>query len=109
MGIPFLKGKSSEGLRFLIPEYFCKKVLCVNLAASDALNQSGGRKMKTAKMTNVFAKKFRDKYGSIACTALIGHNISTPEGFEAAKKQDAFKHLCPNYVKSAAEILDEML
>jgi C_GCAxxG_C_C family probable redox protein len=66
-------------------------------------------KMKTAQMTNVFAKKFRDKYGSLACTSLIGHNISTPEGFEAAKKQDAFKQICPKYVISAAEILDEIL
>ena len=66
-------------------------------------------KMKVAKLTNEFAKKFKARHGSITCTALIGHNISTPEGFEAAKKQDAFKHLCPKYVISAAEILDEML
>ena len=66
-------------------------------------------KMKTAQMTNVFAKKFRDKYGSIACTDLIGCNISTPEGYEEAKKQDVFKQICPKYVVSAAEILDEIL
>ncbi len=66
-------------------------------------------KMKMVKMTNEFAKKFIARHKNITCTALIGHDISTPEGFAAAKKQDAFKHLCPNYVKSAAEILDEML
>ncbi|MFA5251623.1 MAG: C-GCAxxG-C-C family protein [Phycisphaerae bacterium] len=66
-------------------------------------------KMKVAKLTNDFAKKFKARHGSITCTALIGHNISTPEGFEQAKKQDAFKQICPKYVMSAAEILDEML
>jgi C_GCAxxG_C_C family probable redox protein len=66
-------------------------------------------KMKVAKLTNEFAKKFKARHGSISCTVLIGHNISTPEGFEEAKKKDAFKQLCPKYVISAAEILDEML
>ena len=66
-------------------------------------------KIKVAKLTNEFAKKFKARHGSITCTALLGHNISTPEGFEEAKKKDAFKKLCPKYVISAAEILDEML
>jgi C_GCAxxG_C_C family probable redox protein len=66
-------------------------------------------KMKTAKMTNEFAKKFKARHGSISCTALIGCNISTLEGFEEAKKKDLFKQVCPKYVISAAEILDEML
>jgi len=66
-------------------------------------------KMKVAKLTNEFAKKFKARYNSIGCTDLLGCNISTPAGFEAAKKQDAFKQLCPKYVISAAQILDEML
>ncbi len=66
-------------------------------------------KMKTAKMTNEFAKKFKARHGSIGCTDLIGCNISTLEGFEEAKKKDLFQQVCPKYVISAAEILDEML
>lgn len=66
-------------------------------------------KMKTAAMVVEFAKKFKARHGSIGCTELIGCNISTPEGFEEAKKKDLFKQVCPKYVISAAEILDEML
>jgi C_GCAxxG_C_C family probable redox protein len=66
-------------------------------------------KMKTIKMVNEFAKKFKERHGSISCTDLIGCNVSTPEGFEEAKKKDLFKQLCPKYVKSAAEILEEIL
>ena len=66
-------------------------------------------KMKTAAMVVEFAKKFKARHGSIGCTELIGCNISTPEGFEEAKKKDLFKQVCPKYVTSAAEILDEML
>ena len=66
-------------------------------------------KMKTAGMVTEFAKKFKARHGSISCTELIGCNISTLEGFEEAKKKDLFKQVCPRYVISAAEILDEML
>jgi C_GCAxxG_C_C family probable redox protein len=66
-------------------------------------------KMKTAEKVVEFAKKFEARYGSIGCTELIGCNISTLEGFEEAKKKDLFKQVCPKYVISAVEILDEML
>ena len=66
-------------------------------------------KMNTAKKVVEFAEKFKARHGSIACTELIGCNISTMEGYENAKKKDLFKQLCPKYVISAAEILDEML
>jgi len=59
-------------------------------------------KMKTAKTVAEFAKKFKERHGSVGCS------ISTLEGFEEAKKKDLFKQVCPKYVISAAEILDEM-
>ena len=66
-------------------------------------------KMKTAKLAAEFAKKFKARHGSIGCTELIGCNISTLEGFEEAKRKDLFKQVCPKYVMSAAEILDDVL
>jgi len=66
-------------------------------------------KMKTAKMVAEFAKKFKERHGSVSCTELLGCNISTLEGYQEAKKRDLFKQVCPKYVISAAEILDEML
>ena len=66
-------------------------------------------RIKTAETVVEFAKKFKARHGSINCTSLIGCNISTLEGFEEAKKKDLFKQVCPKYVISAAEILDEML
>jgi C_GCAxxG_C_C family probable redox protein len=66
-------------------------------------------KMKTARNEVEFAKKFKDRHGSVGCTELLGCNISTMQGYEEAKKKDLFKQVCPKYVISAAEILDEML
>ena len=66
-------------------------------------------KMKTAGMVVEFAKMFKARHGSIGCTELIGCNISSMEGYQEAKKKDLFKQVCPKYVISATEILDEML
>ncbi len=66
-------------------------------------------KMKTAKMVIEFTKKFKARHSSVGCTELIGCNISTLEGYQEAKKKDLFKQVCPKFVISAAEILDEML
>ena len=69
----------------------------------------GEAKMKTAKTVAEFAKKFKERHGSVGCTELLGCNISTMDGFKEAKKKNVFKQVCPKYVISAAEILDEML
>jgi C_GCAxxG_C_C family probable redox protein len=66
-------------------------------------------RMKTLEAVVEFAKKFKVRHGSINCTSLIGCNVSTLEGFEEAKKKDLFKQVCPAFVKSAAEILEEIL
>ena len=66
-------------------------------------------KMNTAKKEVEFAKKFKQRHGTIGCTELLGCNISTMEGFEEAKRKDLFKQACPKYVISATEILDEIL
>ncbi len=66
-------------------------------------------KMNTVEAVRKFAEKFKARHGSIGCTKLIGCNVSTPEGYEEAKKKDMFKQVCPEFVKSAAEILEEIL
>jgi C_GCAxxG_C_C family probable redox protein len=66
-------------------------------------------KMKTIKATREFAEKFKARHGSIGCTELIGCNVSTLEGYEEAKKKNLFGEVCPEFVKSAMEILEEIL
>ena len=66
-------------------------------------------KMKVAKLTNEFAKKFKARYGSIECKALLGCDITTPEGMQEARDKKLFTTICAEYVGAAAEILDEVL
>lgn len=66
-------------------------------------------KEKTFEITKRFADKFKARYGSIECKALLGCDITTPEGMQKARDQKLFTTICAEYVAAAAEILDEIL
>jgi hypothetical protein len=53
--------------------------------------------------------RFGARCGSLACSALMGCDMSTPEGVEYARTAGLFQSRCPEYVRAAAEILEEML
>ena len=66
-------------------------------------------KRKTYELVAEFAEKFKARHGYLGCTALLGCNISTEEGLKKAKEKNLFKTVCPAFVKSAGEIMEELL
>jgi C_GCAxxG_C_C family probable redox protein len=46
--------------------------------------------------------------GCIKCRHLLGVDISTPDGLQAAREQGLFEKVCPKFVRDAAEILDQL-
>ncbi len=68
---------------------------------------------KAKEMTNKLAREFADKFkalnGSILCRELLGCDISTPEGMKLAKERRLFETACPDFVQSAAEIIEEIV
>ncbi len=56
-----------------------------------------------------FADRFKACHGSLACRDLLGCDLSTAEGQEAARQNNLFATMCPKFVRDAAEILEEML
>jgi C_GCAxxG_C_C family probable redox protein len=65
-------------------------------------------KEKTYKLARQFLDRFEARHGSSRCKELLGWDISTPAGHEAAKYRRLFSTLCPKYVAAAAEILDDI-
>lgn len=57
-----------------------------------------------------FARRFREKNGSIICRELLA-GVQTVEGNDPEQRTDAYykKRPCPALCRCAAEILDEML
>ncbi len=51
-----------------------------------------------------FEKRFAERFGAVDCKTLIGYDMRTPEGLEAAKESGVWKTKCPEFVRVGAEI-----
>jgi len=66
-------------------------------------------KEKTYEITKLFIQRFESAHDSILCRELLGYDISNPEEYDQAKREEAFKRLCPKYVETAAKILLDLI
>ncbi len=66
------------------------------------------QKEKAYAMTRDLVDRFRRRNGSIICRTLLGHDISTPKGFAAARRKKLFSRRCTKFVRDAAQILTIM-
>ena len=64
---------------------------------------------ETYRMAKEFMQAFQKRHGATPCRELIGYDISTPEGLQAAREQKVFNRVCPALVNGAAELLVETL
>lgn len=64
---------------------------------------------KTSSLVQKFIKEFTEINGSSTCDDLLDCDISTPEGLNTAKEKNLFTTLCPNFVRTSAEILEKIL
>jgi len=64
-------------------------------------------KEKVRKLTREFQKRFRKRHGAVTCRDLTGCDMNSVMGRIRAEIRGAFDD-CPEYVSSAAEILEEM-
>ena len=55
-----------------------------------------------------FLERFRHEHGSDQCRELLGVDVGTREGSEAAAKEGLFRTRCPAFVRSAAKIVSSL-
>lgn len=67
------------------------------------------KKDDTYRLAEEFLRRFRERNSTILCRDLIGYDISTPPGLQAARDGKVFKTICPKLVKDAVELLGECL
>ena len=84
-------------------------LMALGLKFHQAGPQDSAGKMRVYALAQEFCKRFRDRHGSTLCRDLIGMDISTPQRQQAARDAGVFKSLCPPLVRSAAEIVEEIL
>jgi len=64
---------------------------------------------KTYEVTREFLGRFRQEHGSDMCRELLGVDIGTTEGREAASKAGLFRSTCPEFVRTAAHIVSTLV
>jgi len=64
---------------------------------------------KTYAKINEFIERFLASNGSLLCRDLLGVDLGEPGVFEKAEEEKLFDSKCPPFIKSAVEILEEIL
>jgi C_GCAxxG_C_C family probable redox protein len=84
-------------------------IMVVGLKYGKSKADDNKAREKTYEVSKRVAAKFKARHGSIECKALLGCDITTPEGMKLARDKKLFTTICVEYVAAAAEILDEIL
>ncbi len=66
-------------------------------------------KAKAYAMAEEFMNRFIKKRGSVVCRELLGHDLSIPEEKAVILEKNLFRTVCPDMIRSAADLLDEMI
>ena len=61
------------------------------------------------KIAEEFMNRFIAKHGTVVCRELLGYDVSKAEDMIKIKELDLFKSTCPVMIKSATEIVEQML
>lgn len=64
-------------------------------------------KRKAYEITEEFMNRFIEKKGTVVCRELLGYDIS--KDIAKVRELNLFKTICPEMVRCAAEIVDEMI
>jgi C_GCAxxG_C_C family probable redox protein len=71
--------------------------------------ENRAEKEKTYELVREFMRRFEARHGSTVCAELLGCDISTGDGLAKARQEGLFQSRCPELVRSAVEVFEEML
>ncbi len=72
-------------------------------------SENQGTKENTYALIHEFCRRFELKHSSIICKDLLGVDLGIPGGKEKAIEANLFNTVCRDCVKTAVEILEEIL
>ena len=67
-----------------------------------------GAREQTYKLAGEFVTRFKARRGSTICRELLGHNLGIAEERQTAHDKGLFATLCPQLVRDAVEIVEEI-
>ncbi|MBM3322447.1 C_GCAxxG_C_C family protein [candidate division WOR-3 bacterium] len=65
-------------------------------------------RLPTYRRVQALCRRFEEKYGSIFCRDLIGHDISSARALNRAMRAGVFATRCPEFIASAVKLYFEL-
>lgn len=56
-----------------------------------------------------YTRRYKEANGSIVCRDLLGYDLTKPDDMACIKEKGLFGDVCPKAIKSAVEILEDVL
>ena len=69
----------------------------------------GGEKANAYRIAEDFMNRFIKKNGTVVCRELLKYDLSKPEDMEKIKELNLFKTICPEMIRCATEIVEEIM
>lgn len=66
-------------------------------------------KRKAYQIAEDFMNRFIEQKGTVVCKELLGYDLSKTEDMEKIQKLNLFKTTCPEMVRCATEIVEQMI
>ena len=83
--------------------------MVLGLARGMRRAEDAAAKETTYALVREFSRHFTDQHATLACRELLGVDIGTAEGRQAAKERGLFTTLCKELIQDAVIILEKML
>ena len=71
--------------------------------------QNGKSKLTADDVNDRMTDGFAKACGSYLCKEILGYDISTPEGKWQAREKNLFRELCPQMVRNAVNVLENII
>ncbi len=84
-------------------------LMVLGLRYGHFIAENNEQKQKAYSLGQEFVRRFNEINNSIVCRDLLGYDLSKEEEFEIIASKGLFKTICPNMVRDAVNILEQMI
>ncbi len=84
-------------------------LMAIGLKYGQSVEDDVETKEHCYRLIKEFTAEFKQKHKTLICRELLGHDPSTEDGARIIDKEGLSEKLCPEFIKSAVEILEKML
>lgn len=84
-------------------------IMAIGLRYGGITGDNTAAKEKTYAVVHEFIEEFKTLHGSVACTDLIGFNLSDPQQYTEAKMRHVATERCPTFIRDAVTLVERVI